>query len=337
MECIECINDVPACWNVGNAFNEPKTVTGRSFEMSKKPNLGYQMSSAINDAFRPGMDKHSIKQTEGSDHRIYSYASRDDMISFSKNFAHYMKENFPQIKQVKEITIEHINSFLASRKNVTEKTIRHDTSCFNKLQLVCSRKFNLSELDWKSGRVVPHLEKERIRDAVFSDKQINMLKDYFATKTDSYGKIAFNIAFRTSCRVSEIAKLQARDLKVLPDGTGLLAIVDAKGKRSREITLTSGDVAFFKSVIGDKVGNERLVPLRPNSINQYLHRACVKLGFTNITTAKTGYHSLRKATIRHFYLDQINIVGEKRARELSMLRLGHSANRTDLVHTYLGK
>ena len=304
--------------------------------MSKKPNLGYQFTSAINDSFKPGMDKHSIKAAEGSSDKIYSYAARDDMISFSKQFAHYVKENFPEIKQVKQITVEHINSFLASREGITEKTIRHDTSCFNKLQLVCSRKFGLDNLDWKTDRVVPKMEKERIRDVVFSDKQIGMLKDYFTTKGDSYGKLAFDIATRTSCRVSEIIKLQARDFKPQPDGTGILSIIDSKGKRSRDIELTKADVVFFKKVIGDKTGNERLVPLRANSINQYLHRACVKLGFDDICSAKVGIHSVRKWSIRHYYQEQVPLVGAKRAREMSMERLGHSANRTDLVKTYLG-
>ena len=138
--------------------------------------------------------------------------------------------------------------------------------------------------------------------------------------------------------MSEIVKLQARDLKVLEDGTGTLAIIDSKGKRSREIELTKDDVRFFKEVIGDKSGKDRLVPLRANSVNQFLHRTLIKLGpaFDNIVSAKSGYHSLRKATIRKFYREQIPVVGEKKARELSMIRLGHSANRSDLVHTYLG-
>ncbi|MBR3600911.1 MAG: tyrosine-type recombinase/integrase [Lachnospiraceae bacterium] len=304
--------------------------------MSKQANIGYQFTSAINDCFKPGMDKHSIKASEGSDYRIYSYAAREDMISFSKQFSHFMKYNFPEVRQVKNITVEHINSFLSLRTNVTEKTVRHDISCFNKLELVCSKKFGLRNLDWRTNRIVPKVEKERIRDAVFSDKQISLLKDYFETRGDSYGKRAFYIAERTSCRVSEIAKLQARDIKENQDGTGVLSIVDSKGKRSRDIELTKDDVKLFKDIIGDKSGSERLVPLRENSINQYLHRACKHLGFTNILNAKTGYHSLRKATIRHYYHNQIPLVGEKRARELSMLRLGHSANRTDLCHIYLG-
>lgn len=304
--------------------------------MSKKANLSYQCTSAINDAFKPGMDKHSIKKSEGNDHRIYSYSSRDDMISFAKQFSRYIKENFPEIKQVKEIRIEHINSYLSSRKDVTEKTIRHDISCINKLELCCSKKFGLKNLDWRTGRVVPKAEKEKIREVVFSDHQINQLKEYFENRKDSCGKTAFEVALRTSCRVSELCKLQARDFKINPDGTGTLAIVDSKGKRSRVIELTSDDVKFFKELVGDKKENERLIPIRENSINQYLHRACQHLGFTNILEAKTGYHSLRKATIQKYYREQISIVGEKKAREMSMVRLGHSANRSDLVHTYLG-
>lgn len=162
------------------------------------------------------------------------------------------------------------------------------------------------------------------------------MKEYFENRKDSCGKTAFEVALRTSCRVSELCKLQARDFKINPDGTGTLAIVDSKGKRSRVIELTSDDVKFFKELVGDKKENERLIPIRENSINQYLHRACQHLGFTNILEAKTGYHSLRKATIQKYYREQIPIVGEKKAREMSMVRLGHSANRSDLVHTYLG-
>ena len=304
--------------------------------MAKQANLGYQFSSAINDCCKFGADKHSIKASEGSDHRIYSYAARDDMISFSKQFSHYMKEYFPEVRQVKEITIEHINSFLASRTDITDKTMRHDVSCINKLELVCSKKFHLEGLDWRTDRVVPKMEKERVRDVVFSDKQIAMLKDYFSTKSDSYGKAAFFIAERTSCRVSEIIKLQARDLKVNPDGTGALAIIDSKGKRSREIELTKDDVKFFKEIIGEKSGNERLVPLRANSVNQYLHRACEKLGFTNITDAKTGYHSLRKATIRQFYKEHLQEEGPKKCLEHCLERLGHGHSRSDLARIYLG-
>lgn len=306
--------------------------------MAKQANLGYQFSSAINECCVFGADKHSIKKNEGADHRIYSYAARDDMISFSKQFSHYMKENFPSIRKVKQITVEHINSFLASRKAITDKTMRHDVSCINKLELVCSKKFKLDNLDWRTDRVVPKMEKERIRDAVFSDRQITILKEHFAAKGDSYGKTAFFIAERTSCRVSEIVKLQARDVKTFEDGTGTLSIIDSKGKRSREIELTKDDVKFFKEIIGDKSGKDRLVPLRANSVNQFLHRSLIQLGpaFDNIVSAKSGYHSLRKATIRKYYREQIPLVGEKRARELSMLRLGHSANRSDLAHTYLG-
>lgn len=303
--------------------------------MSKRANLGYQFSSAIESCCRFGADKHSIKSSEESDYRIFSYAARKDLISFSKNFSHYMKENFPEIKQVRQITVKHINSFLDSRKGITDKTIRHDVSCINKLELVCSKKFNI-ELDWRNSRVVPKMEKEKIRDAVFSDKQILMLREHFENKRESYGKIAFEIGLRTSCRVSEIVKLQVRDVKFDSDEKGTLSIVDAKGKRSRNIELNKSDINFFKDIIKDKKDKDRLVPLRANSVNQYLHRACKKLGFTNILNAKTGYHSLRKASIRQFYKEHLNEEGEKKCKEHCMQRLGHSASRTDLIKIYLG-
>lgn len=304
--------------------------------MSKKANISYQFTSSINDAFTPGADRHSIKKSEGSDHRIYSYASRSEMIDFSKQFSRFMKENFPEIRQVKEITVEHINGFLSTRTNVTEKTIRHDVSCINKLELCCSKKFGLKDLDWRTGREVPQVEKVKIRDAVFTEEQVKTLNAYLETKRDSDSKTAIYLGERFALRASEICKLKVQDVRINQDGSAFLHIHEAKGKRSRDIAMTPDDVRFIKEIIADKKLNERIVECRPNSINAYLHRASEVLNFKSVLDAKSGFHAMRKYSARKFYQEKLVEFGPKVAREMTMKRLGHSANRSDLCHIYLG-
>lgn len=295
-------------------------------------NLCYQMTSAIENGFKPGMDKHSIKaQKMETDYKIYSYAARKDMIDFAHRFSAFIKTEFPETRKVKDITIEHVNGYLSKRTNVTQATLQHDISCLNKLALCVNRKFNLN-MDWKMGRVVPKNEKKNCRTEVFTKEQINGLKAYFDTKRDSCSKNAFFLAERFSLRASEVVKLQARDIKWEQN---LVHIHDSKGKRSRDITMTEDDKKFLKELVGDKKGNDRLIPLRADSICAYLNRACKVLNFDNIISAKTSYHALRKYSITEYYKEQCEKVGEKKAKGMAMERLGHSKDRADLFKVYI--
>lgn len=295
-------------------------------------NLCYQMTSAIENGFRPGMDKHSIKaQQKETDYKIFSYAARKDMIDFAHRFSAFIKTDYPEIRKVKDITIEHVNAYLLRKTNVTQATLKHDISCLNKLSLCVNRKFNL-DVDWKTGRVVPKASMEKRRVVAFTPEQIKGLNDYFSTKKDCYSMRAYYLGERFALRASEVVKLQARD--ILYD-KAMLHIHESKGKRSRNISISEDDKLFLKELVGDKKGNERLIPLRQDSICAYLNKACKTLGYRNIVEAKSSFHALRKASISRFYKEQCEKVGEKRAREMAMERLGHGKNRTDLFRVYI--
>ncbi len=305
-------------------------------EIIMAKNIFYQLKTSVDNSFKEKMDKHSIKQTEGATDKIYSYAARKDLIDFSHRFADFIKENYPNIKQVKDISVEQINSYLLTRKDVSEKTLMHDVACINKMELCASKKFGLKELDWKTNRVVPHLEKtEKVRSAVFTNEQIQKLNEYMDTKRDCDSKMGVKLCEAFQLRASEVVKLQARDFIQRPDGSAQLNIVDSKGKRSRVLELNQTDISIIKNAVGEKTGNERLVPVRPDSVCAYLTRCCKDLGFTNITDAKTSIHALRKYGITKFFDEQKQIYGEKRAKEMAMERLGHSATRSDLFKTYI--
>lgn len=134
-------------------------------------NLCYQMTSSIENALALGQDKHSAKQAHIDPHKIYSYASRKEMLSFAHDFSKYIKENFPEVRKVKDIQVQHINHYLASKDKLTQTSISQYSARLNKLELCCNKKFGLS-LDWRTGREIPVQQREQIRNVVFTDKQI---------------------------------------------------------------------------------------------------------------------------------------------------------------------
>ncbi len=302
--------------------------------MSK--NIFYQLKSSIDNSFREGMDKHSIKQNQGASDKIFSYAARKDLIAFSHRFADFIKENYPEIKKIKDVNIEQVNSYLQTRKGITEKSMQHEVSCLNKMELCCAKKFGLKELDWRTDRIVPKMEKTgKLRTAVFSDKQVQLLNKYMDSKRDSASKTGVKLCETFQLRASEVVKLQARDFVQKPDGTAVLNIVDSKGKRSRSLQLTQYEANVLKDAVGEKRGTERLVPLRPDSVCAYLNRCCKALGFSNITESKTSIHALRKWGITKYYNEKQQLYGKDVAKGMAMDRLGHSATRGDLAKVYL--
>ena len=297
-------------------------------------NITYQMTSSIENAFKPGRDKHSDKKQNNNEstYKIYSYASRNEMIDFAHRFGKFIKENYPTIRQVKDIKIEQVNSYLASKGNVTQKTMEHEVVCLNKLSLCVNKKFGIST-DFKTGRVVPVMEVARKRDVVFTKEQVKGLKDYFDTKKDCHSKTAFYIGERFALRASEITKLQYRDIDW---DNKKLHIVDSKGKRSRAIDITQDDMVFLKKITQGLNGKDKLIPLKPDSVCAYLNRACKHLGYENIVRAKSSYHALRKYSISVKMVEKEKELGSKSAaKKYCMDYLGHGKNRGDLQSVYL--
>lgn len=292
------------------------------------------MTSAIDNSFKPGMDKHSDKLNNHNEstYKIYSYASRKEMIDFCYRFGNFIKENYPQIRKVKDIKIEQINAYLASKNNVTQKTMRHEVACLNKLSLCVNKKFGINT-DFTSGRIVPIMEVKRKRNVVFTKEQIQGIKEYLDTKRESYSKTAFFLGERFALRASEIVKLQYRDIDW---DNKKLHIVDSKGKRSRIIDISNDDIAFLRKITLGLSYKDRLVPLKPDSICAYLNRACKKLGYNNIVQSKSSYHSLRKYSISLKMQEKEKEFGcKKAAKQYCMDYLGHGTNRSDLQLIYL--
>lgn len=301
-------------------------------------NIKYQFLQAIENSFKENMDKHSIKKTEGHTDKIFSYAARKNIINTASEFSKFLNNNYTgdeKIRYVKEIGVQHINSYLLSKKDsCTQETINQISSQLNKLELVCNKKYHL-KLDWHTFRTVPQNDKKSIRNVAFTDKQVKQIKDFLLGAKECYGKKAIYIGMRWGLRAQEIECLKVKDFSL--DKMQLrIAGSGAKGGRVRTLEIKKEDIPLIKYLTNGKGTNDRVIPIRKNSICNYLHNVCVKLGFKDILDNKTSFHALRKYRAIKYYNELISKgIDKNTAQGIVCEFLGHSRNRVDIARHYL--
>ena len=199
-------------------------------------NLKYQFKNSIDKNFKEGMDKHSLKQSEGlGNGRIYSYADRKNLIDFSSNFANYMTENFSEVKMVRDIKADHIQKFFDEKaKECSKATLEQYRSKFNKLEKLANKTYN-TNVSFSRGYILPNTKEntDKIRKTAMSKEDYRKLQNITNNATSS-GTIGIELSARFGLRVAEVTKLQGRDIDL---NKGFLRIIDSKGARSRDIII----------------------------------------------------------------------------------------------------
>lgn len=153
-------------------------------------------------------------------------------------------------------------------------------------------------------------------------------------QSDSKAVVAIKIAALFGLRVSEICKLKGKDIDI---EKRLVHIIDAKGKRSRQIKIESKEQLEICTNIKDNVKDEeRVCPLREDSINTYIRRTLLKNNIKVYNEKKTGVHAIRKYYAKRDYIKNIEKTSsEKKAWAQTSMNLGHGSSRKTLINTYV--
>lgn len=295
-------------------------------------NLKYQFLNAINNNFKEGMDKHSIKangQMDGT--RIFSYADRENLKDVASNFSNYMKENYSEIKMVKDIKAEHIQSFLNSKVDTcSKKTLEQYASKFNKLENVVNNTYNINA-NYKGFVVPPGKENTKIRNVAMSKEDFKKLENGFAN-SKSCAKEAIQLSSKLGLRVSECTKLQGRDINL---EKGTVHVADGKGGRDRDITIRAEDKVYFANLRASVDDRERICPVQNDSINKAVQRCMERIGISE-KYQDTNIHSIRKMYAQEQY-DRYREQGLEINQALGQVSvdLGHSENRLELMKEYV--
>jgi site-specific recombinase XerD len=308
-------------------------------------NLKYQFKYAIDQSCRFGADKHSMKNNKVENRnmkaRTLSYADRKNLIDVSSNFSNWMKENHSDIKELKDVTSNHVQEFLNLKaKTCTSATIEQYQSKFSKLETLVNSTYRNADVSY-TNTVTPSCSNNtgQLRSKTMTDSDYNKLNNYMSENCRSQNATkALQLSYHAGLRVSECAKLQQRDIRVNTNGTVTVHVADSKGCRSRDIEVINKDSVQALIEIRESVENlyDRIVPIQAESINKSIGRAMDKCNMQEYKNSKTSIHSVRKAYAQREY-DRYKEQGlePKEAWGNVSEALGHGRDRDDLYKTYI--
>lgn len=288
--------------------------------------------NAIESNFRESMDKHSLKHTEGiGGTKIFSYADRKALVDFSSNLSNFIKENYSDVRMVKDITTEQIQAFLNDKaKRCSTNTLEQYTSKLRKLEQLVNKTYNV-QVNYRSGYVVP-LGRESVRTVAMSTNDYSkLLKSIKGCRSQAVN--AVKLAGIFGLRVSETVNIQSRDIKITE---GIMHIHQSKGGRSRDLTIPEGQKQYLLSLKASVNDCERVVKLKENSVNKFLNRQLNAIGLAQYTEHDTGIHAIRKMVAQQYY-DKCREGGQtiQQALNSTSVFLGHGEGRNNLMKHYL--
>ena len=295
-------------------------------------NLKYQFLNAINDNFKEGMSKNSIKEAgQMNGTRIFSYSDRTNLIDVASNFSNFMKQNYADVKMVKDIKAEHIQSFLNMKsKTCSGATMKQYESKFNKLEKIVNNTYNCNA-NYRGFSTPNGANATKIRNSAMSKADFKKLENSFSNSS-SRAKIAIQLTARAGLRVSECTKLQGRQIDL---NKGVIRVIDGKGGRDREVTIRQEDKAFFTDLKANYGDVERICPVQNDSINKAISREMEKLDMKE-KYEDTSIHAIRKMYAQEQF-DRYRDEGMEIREALGAVSvdLGHGENRLELMKEYV--
>lgn len=305
-----------------------------------KKNLKAQLQYAINSCFKGnekhsggyGASKHSDMATGQKNGKIYSWSTYHARVDTACQFATYVRENYPDVKNANQLTSEMAESFLLSKAgSCTTETIDTYRSNLASLGQNINRTYASAKVDLRVSKVVGTTANTESRCKPMASSDIAALRDSY--RQGSTGYKAVTIAEHTGCRASEIVKLTSNNIQIQSENTATVFIAQGKGNRSRTIKITDPNaVKALADIKASSTEGERLVPCKTGSIQKSINRHMTKLSGSSGGSMKsqfgcTGFHAIRK----NFAQREFDKYRENHTRQESLdyvsSQLGHGAGR----------
>ena len=272
-----------------------------------KKNLKAQFQFAIQSCFQGnsrqsggfGASKHSDIVTGQKNAKIYSWSSYHNRVDVACQFAAYVREHYPEVREARQLTPEMAESFLLSKSgSCTTETLDCYRSNLASLGDNINRTYSTARVDLRVSKVVGTTANQPTRCKAMTDAQIAILRDSY--KPGSSGHTAVTLASVAGCRASEIVRLKPEHIEVKSSSLATVFIRGGKGNRDRTIQIHDPqDVKQLAVIKASAAAGERLVPTKVGSIQKSLNRHMAKLSGSSGNSMKaefqhTGFHSIRK-------------------------------------------
>ncbi len=303
-------------------------------------NLKAQLNYAIQSCFKGngqqsggyGASKHSDMASGQKNGKIYSWSSYHGRLETACQFASFVRENYPNVRNANQLTAEMAESFLLSKAGTcTTETIDTYRSNLASLGENINRTYASAHVNLKVGKVVGKTANQESRCKAMTSADIATLRDSY--RPGSTGYKAVTIAEHTGCRASEIVKLKPEHISI-QGTTASVLIVQGKGNRSRTIQISDpAGVRALTQIKASTAAGERIVPCKTGSIQKSINRHMKALSGSSGGNMKENYcmtniHSIRKNFAQREF-DRARQSGCSRQESLDRVsaQLGHGAGR----------
>ena len=95
-------------------------------------------------------------------------------------------------------------------------------------------------------------------------------------------------------------------------------------------------ISLCSDAIKDLDSNDRICPVREDSLNRYLNRGLKEMNITRYSNSKTGIHSIRKKVAKE-KMTEAKTEGytNQQSRDKTSKYLGHNKNRDAVINAYI--
>lgn len=296
--------------------------------------LLFQFKSCIDGNYSPGADKHSCKRNKSGKIKIFSASTRKALMKFSGNLVNYLNSNYPDVKKLKDIKIEYIENFLIDKSKICSPyTIGQYKSYLRTLEKLIKQHYHFTVKLYPNELILPVKKKRtnKIREIYMRQEDIDKVLNL---KSNSKCMIGLRFADLFGLRVSEICSLKGKDIDLTKN---ILHIHESKGKRSRNLPIDNILKLSLCQEVKSKVNdNDRVCPVRENTLNKFLSRKLISLNITRYQSSKTGVHSIRKKVAKDKMKEDMKLgMTKQQAMDDTSKFLGHNKNRNSVINTYV--
>lgn len=306
-----------------------------------KKNLKAQMLYAVKSSFIGnehqnggyGSSKHSDLASGSVNGKVYSWSSYHSRVDIACQLSSYLKQNYPEIREVKDLTKEAVESFLLSKAaTCTTETLDCYRSNIASLGENLNRTYRSCHLDLRVDKISGTIANQETRCKPMEASHITELKNSF--KSGSTGWKAVTLAEAAGLRASEIVRVKSRDIQIVNSRLAVISVYKGKGGRNRDVQIH--DAKAVSALIDLKEStpeNERLVPVKHESIQKSINRHMKRLEGSEGHSLKedykfSGFHSIRKEWAqREFDRCRESGMSRQEALDYTSKQLGHGKDR----------
>lgn len=298
--------------------------------IGKNKSIKNQIQQAINNNFEENTDKRAYKQQENQNVKIFSYSEKFRLLDTAKMLSNYIKENFPDVKQIKDVTPEVIQSFLNDKaQTCTQNTVNTYTQSLNKIAEICNKNYSSCKLEWKKEVVIPKAitQNSNLRGVKnqMPVEDLQRVCEYAKNNYSQSGQIVLCQQY-LGIRVNELVTIKIENIDFKKD---ILHLKNCKGgKRIDRVIDPELKAILLETIEKNNITSGKIFSITENSVNTYLRRTEEKLGIVG----RYSTHNIR-STISQLKYNKLKSEGlsiKESMREVS-LWLNHGEDRERLL------